>query len=340
MDQRKIGAFLKRLRNEKGITQEAFAEKLNVSSRTVSRWETGSNLPDISLLVEIAKFFDVDVREIIDGGKKGEMNEETKEVADKMVDYAGNEKRKMIKWIQVVGFAGIFLLTLAIIFWRRNDYYHWGRDLYDAVLIVMGIAFALFVIITMYVVHVLERIRKPKMMVRVLKRVAVLLAGIITVLVIVLPRFGINIFRIGMNCPAGAKLVATDGYYLVVWPTEETVAFVPYKRFLCFSELSLESRKEYTLYNKDKTEILGTMLVISTPSGKLYYCYHRDFIPNKSIPASPHVYDEFLSFSYKGKEIKMEGDYWFSSDVDFRTADFSIDYNVLYLSGEPCRFGP
>ena len=54
MDQKKIGVFLKELRKEKGITQEEFAENLNVSGRTVSRWETGTNMPDISVLVDIA----------------------------------------------------------------------------------------------------------------------------------------------------------------------------------------------------------------------------------------------------------------------------------------------
>ncbi len=49
MDQKRIGSFLKELRKEKGITQEQVAEKLNVSARTVSRWETGRNVPDISL---------------------------------------------------------------------------------------------------------------------------------------------------------------------------------------------------------------------------------------------------------------------------------------------------
>ena len=51
MDQKKIGNLLKKLRSEKGLTQEQLAEILNVSNRTVSRWETGSNMPDISLLV-------------------------------------------------------------------------------------------------------------------------------------------------------------------------------------------------------------------------------------------------------------------------------------------------
>ena len=49
VDQVKIGNFLKKLRKEKGITQEQLAEILNVSGRTVSRWETGNNMPDISV---------------------------------------------------------------------------------------------------------------------------------------------------------------------------------------------------------------------------------------------------------------------------------------------------
>ena len=55
VDQVKIGNFLKKLRKEKGITQEQLAEILNVSGRTVSRWETGNNMPDIS----IGKLFDI-----------------------------------------------------------------------------------------------------------------------------------------------------------------------------------------------------------------------------------------------------------------------------------------
>ena len=72
MDQKKIGRFLKELRKEKDITQEQLAEKIKVSGRTVSRWETGSNMPDISLLVELADFYDVSIPEIIDGERKSD----------------------------------------------------------------------------------------------------------------------------------------------------------------------------------------------------------------------------------------------------------------------------
>ena len=89
MDQKQIGSFLKELRKEKNITQEQLAEQLNVSGRTVSRWETGNNMPDISLLVEISELYDVSIPEIINGERKSEnMNEEVKEVAKSMSDYA------------------------------------------------------------------------------------------------------------------------------------------------------------------------------------------------------------------------------------------------------------
>ena len=60
MDQQKIGAFLKVLRKQKGLTQEQIAEKFNVSSRTVSRWENGNNMPDLDVLIEISDFYEVD----------------------------------------------------------------------------------------------------------------------------------------------------------------------------------------------------------------------------------------------------------------------------------------
>ena len=71
MDQQKIGAFLKVLRKQKGLTQEQIAEKFNVSSRTVSRWENGNNMPDLDVLIEISDFYEVDLRELLDGANSG-----------------------------------------------------------------------------------------------------------------------------------------------------------------------------------------------------------------------------------------------------------------------------
>lgn len=97
MDRAKIGAFLKELRKEKNLTQEQLPEKFGVAGRTVSRWETGNNMPDLSVLVELADFYDVDIREILDGEKKSEIVEkEEKETLLKVAEYAEKPKRQAI----------------------------------------------------------------------------------------------------------------------------------------------------------------------------------------------------------------------------------------------------
>ena len=89
MDQQKIGRFIQALRKEKGLTQEQLAERFMVARRTVSRWETGSNLPDIVLLGEMSDFFEVDLRELLDGERKQQkMDPELKETVDKVAQYS------------------------------------------------------------------------------------------------------------------------------------------------------------------------------------------------------------------------------------------------------------
>lgn len=98
MDQKKIGGFLKELRKEKGLTQEQFAEMMGVSGRTVSRWETGANMPDLSILIQIADYYNVDMKEILDGERKSEiMEKELKETLMKVADYSEIEKEKAAK---------------------------------------------------------------------------------------------------------------------------------------------------------------------------------------------------------------------------------------------------
>ena len=116
MDQQKIGAFLKELRKEKAVTQERFAETLNVSRRTVSRWETGSNMPDLDILVEMADYYEVDIRELLDGERRSEqMDKEMKETILKVADYSNEEKlmymRRLHVWFKIalISFAVYFV---------------------------------------------------------------------------------------------------------------------------------------------------------------------------------------------------------------------------------------
>lgn len=98
MDMKKIGAFLKALRKEKGLTQEQAGEIFMVTGRTVSRWETGVNMPDLGLLVQIAEFYDVDLNEIFSGERRNEdMDKKLKDTLLKAADYSKLEKEKKAK---------------------------------------------------------------------------------------------------------------------------------------------------------------------------------------------------------------------------------------------------
>ena len=67
MEQDKIGAFIAQCRKEAGYTQAALGEKLGISDRAVSKWETGKNMPDASLMLELCSLLHITVNELLSG---------------------------------------------------------------------------------------------------------------------------------------------------------------------------------------------------------------------------------------------------------------------------------
>ena len=134
MDQKKIGGFLKELRKEKGITQEQLAEQFNVSSRTVSRWENGNNMPDLDILIEISDYYEIDLREILNGERKSEnMNSEMKETVLKAVDYTSTEAERYNRRTRICN-AIALLLFLIFTLTKDSDMYlnnHIVRNILD-----------------------------------------------------------------------------------------------------------------------------------------------------------------------------------------------------------------
>lgn len=115
MDLVKIGAFLKELRKEKDITQEELADKMGVSRRTVSRWETGSNMPDMDILIDISDFYDVDLREILDGERKEErMDKEMKETVMKVAEFSNEEKAKIMRNMHILFVIAMVFMAILI----------------------------------------------------------------------------------------------------------------------------------------------------------------------------------------------------------------------------------
>ena len=64
MDQQKIGQFIAEMRKEQGLTQRELAEKLNVSDKVVSKWETGKSLPDVETMPKISKVLGISISEL------------------------------------------------------------------------------------------------------------------------------------------------------------------------------------------------------------------------------------------------------------------------------------
>ena len=65
MNQEKIGNFIAKCRKEKNITQSELAEKLGVTDRSISNWENGKNMPDLSLFKPLCKELDITINELI-----------------------------------------------------------------------------------------------------------------------------------------------------------------------------------------------------------------------------------------------------------------------------------
>ena len=140
MNQQKIGSFLKELRKQKGITQEQLAEHFGVSNRSVSRWENGNNMPDMDILIEISDYYDVDLREILNGERKGEtMNNEVKDTVLQAVDYTNTENEKYNRRVGICNAIGFVLLIVYMIL-RDTQIYEENQLVENVVSAMQGMA--------------------------------------------------------------------------------------------------------------------------------------------------------------------------------------------------------
>ena len=69
MDMKLIGRFLSELRKSHGMTQEQLGERLGVTGKTISRWETGNYLPPVDMLLELSRMYDLSINELLTGKK-------------------------------------------------------------------------------------------------------------------------------------------------------------------------------------------------------------------------------------------------------------------------------
>ena len=110
MDKNATGRFIAELRKQKGFTQKELAEKLMVTDKAISRWETGKGLPDTSLLKPLGDVLGVSVTELLSGKKIEEVD--MKERADNIILEALNYSKRMLA--SVIGTI-LFIIGIAFI---------------------------------------------------------------------------------------------------------------------------------------------------------------------------------------------------------------------------------
>ena len=98
MHQVKIGQFIKACRKEKNFTQKEVAERLGISEKTVSKWETGNGLPEVSLMLPLCELLEISVNELLSGERLDEKRyfEKAEQNMMSLMEEKAEAKKKLI----------------------------------------------------------------------------------------------------------------------------------------------------------------------------------------------------------------------------------------------------
>lgn len=127
MDQEKIGRFIAECRKSKQMTQSELSEKLGVTDRSVSNWENGKNMPDLSLFKPLCEILDITINELLSGEKlrKDKYQEKFEENIVNTIDYSTNKINKY-SWLMslILIIFGLFISISAIMIFPSES--SWG----------------------------------------------------------------------------------------------------------------------------------------------------------------------------------------------------------------------
>lgn len=113
MDTSKIGKFIAENRKKKNMTQQDLANLLNVGSKTISRWETGRHMPDLSMLLPLSEELEVSVHELLLGEyiEERDLKMKTKQSMETIVTLSQNKTRKRdLLFVSVIGIVLLIVL--------------------------------------------------------------------------------------------------------------------------------------------------------------------------------------------------------------------------------------
>lgn len=111
MNQEKIGKFIAQCRKEKNMTQQDLSEKLGVSNKTVSNWENGRNMPDLSLFKPLCEELDINLNDFLSGEKvkETEYQKKLEENIINTINFSNNKLKNKNNFI------GLILITFGVL---------------------------------------------------------------------------------------------------------------------------------------------------------------------------------------------------------------------------------
>ena len=112
MNQVKIGKFIAERRKDKNLTQADLAEKLNITDRAISKWETGKGMPDSSIMLDLCKELEISVNELL-SGEMIEMKDYDKKTEELLLEMAKTEEKQNKKLL----FSMYVILIVSVIFY-------------------------------------------------------------------------------------------------------------------------------------------------------------------------------------------------------------------------------
>ena len=128
MEQEMIGKFIAACRKEKGLTQMQLAEKLNITNRAVSKWETGKSMPDVSLMLDLCDILGINVNELL-SGERIIMEDYQKRAEENLMELQAKKEKaqgelESIMKILIVIFSSFFVLNMILNYFFPEIYFN------------------------------------------------------------------------------------------------------------------------------------------------------------------------------------------------------------------------
>lgn len=122
MDQIKIGKFIASQRKKYNLTQKELAYRLGVTDRSISKWENGICMPDLSLFEPLCKELNISYNELLSGEKIEEIDSVQEDNLESIIQYSNEKLKKLKSFFYLVGFIFISVLLCLLIHYSRMDY--------------------------------------------------------------------------------------------------------------------------------------------------------------------------------------------------------------------------